>query len=53
MFQRADFDQNGSLDREEFEDVLEGLAEALHERVRLRLVGPLAPYDFVEEPGWD
>ena len=21
--------------------------------VRLRLVGPLAPYDFVEEPGWD
>ncbi|WP_027862258.1 GvpL/GvpF family gas vesicle protein [Marmoricola sp. URHB0036] len=30
----------------EFEDGLEQLAEALHERVRLRLVGPVAPYEF-------
>lgn len=36
----------------ELVDRLEGLAEAVHERIRLRLVGPLAPYDFVEEPGW-
>ena len=33
---------------EEFEDTLEGLAEAVHERIRLRLTGPVAPYDFVE-----
>ncbi len=32
---------------EELENHLEGLAEAVHERVRLRLVGPVAPYDFV------
>jgi Gas vesicle synthesis protein GvpL/GvpF len=33
---------------------LEDLAEAVHERIRMRLVGPLAPYDFVEEgTGWD
>jgi gas vesicle protein GvpL/GvpF len=30
----------------EFENGLEQLAEALHERVRLRLVGPVAPYEF-------
>jgi len=24
------------------------VAEGVHERVRLRLMGPLAPYDFVE-----
>lgn len=33
--------------REEFEQQLEGLAEAVHERIRLQLVGPTAPYDFV------
>jgi hypothetical protein len=30
----------------ELEEMLEAYAEAVHERVRLRLVGPLAPYDF-------
>ena len=34
--------------REAFEDVLEQLAEAMHERARLQLFGPLAPFDFVE-----
>jgi hypothetical protein len=34
--------------RDRFEDTLEALAEGVHERVRLRLMGPLAPYDFVE-----
>lgn len=29
------------------EDELEQLAEAVHERIRLSLVGPMAPYDFV------
>jgi hypothetical protein len=33
--------------REEFEQHLEALAEAVHERIRLQLVGPSAPYDFV------
>lgn len=33
--------------RAEFEDRLESLAEAVHERMRLRLMGPTAPYDFV------
>jgi hypothetical protein len=28
------------------EQHLEGLAEAVHERIRLRLLGPVAPYDF-------
>jgi len=32
-----------------FEQVLEGLAETVHERIRVSLVGPLAPYDFVGE----
>jgi len=31
---------------EEFERALEELAEAVHERIRMRLVGPMAPYDF-------
>jgi len=31
---------------------LENLAEAVHSTVRLRLLGPLAPYDFVEESAW-
>jgi hypothetical protein len=35
----------------EVEAELEATAEALHPRVRLRLVGPVAPYDFVED-GW-
>ena len=38
--------------REELEDVLEGLAEAVHERIRLSLTGPLPPYDFVGEGQW-
>lgn len=33
--------------RASFEQQLEVLAEAVHERMRLRLVGPVAPYDFV------
>lgn len=33
--------------REAFEDALEAVAEAVHERVRLQLLGPMAPYDFV------
>lgn len=31
---------------DELVQVLEGLAEAVHERIRLELVGPMAPYDF-------
>jgi hypothetical protein len=31
----------------ELEEHLEALAEAVHERIRLRLVGPVAAYDFV------
>ena len=38
--------------RSEFEDHLEGLAEAVHERIGLRLVGPVAPYDFVGGGTW-
>jgi hypothetical protein len=38
--------------RDEFEDALENLAEKLHERVHLRLVGPVAPYDFAEAERW-
>jgi hypothetical protein len=38
--------------RAEFEEHLEGLAEAVHERIRLRLVGPVAPYDFVGGDAW-
>jgi hypothetical protein len=30
-----------------FEAHLEELAEAVHDRIRLRLVGPVAAYDFV------
>lgn len=30
------------------EDELEALAEVVHERIRLGLVGPMAPYDFVD-----
>ena len=33
--------------RPELEQALETYAEAVHERIRLRLMGPLAPYDFV------
>lgn len=31
----------------ELEELLEELAEAVHERIRLRLIGPMAAYDFV------
>ena len=34
------------------ERALEQLAEAIHERIRLALVGPMAPYDFVEGASW-
>ena len=34
-------------ERDAFEDALEAVAEAMHERVRLQLLGPMAPYDFV------
>lgn len=33
----------------ELEQLLEELAEAVHERIRLRLIGPMAAYDFVGE----
>lgn len=33
--------------RADFEEQLEALAESVHERIRMRLVGPVAPYDFV------
>jgi hypothetical protein len=33
--------------RDELEQQLEWLAEAVHERMRLQLKGPMAPYDFV------
>jgi hypothetical protein len=33
--------------REDFEQHLEGLAESVHERIALRLTGPMAAYDFV------
>jgi hypothetical protein len=36
----------------ELESALETLAEAALERLRLRLVGPVAPYDFVGGPSW-
>ncbi|MGZ0146063.1 GvpL/GvpF family gas vesicle protein [Kribbella sp. WER1] len=34
---------------ERFDQAAEGVARALHGRVRLKLVGPTAPYDFVTE----
>jgi len=40
------------VDREHqqrFEDAVDDLGQDLHGRVRLRLLGPLAPYDFVSE----
>jgi hypothetical protein len=39
--------------RPELEQTLEAYAEAVHERIRLRLLGPLAPYDFVGDTRWD
>lgn len=41
-----------SEDQAALEQVLEELAEQLHERIRLRLVGPTAPYDFVGGEPW-
>jgi vacuolar-type H+-ATPase subunit E/Vma4 len=35
--------------QEEFENAVEGVGEELAGRVRLRLLGPVAPYDFVPE----
>ena len=43
------------VDREHLvavEERLEELAEAVHPRIRLRLVGPVPPYDFVEDRSW-
>lgn len=37
---------------DEVEELLESLAEAWHERIRMRLVGPVAPYDFAEVEAW-
>jgi hypothetical protein len=34
------------------EEALEELAAELHERIRLRLVGPVAPYEFVGGASW-
>lgn len=34
------------------EENLEQLAEAVHPRIRMRLVGPVPPYDFVEDRSW-
>ena len=36
----------------ELEERLEELAEAVHERIRLQLSGPVAPYDFVGGQAW-
>ena len=36
----------------DLEEALETFAEAVHERVRLRLTGPVAPYDFAEAGAW-
>jgi len=38
--------------RAAFEDALEQLAEAMHERARFQLVGPVPPYDFVDGDWW-
>lgn len=35
--------------QEELEERLEELAEAVHERIRVSLLGPMAPYDFVDD----
>ena len=37
---------------ETLEEVLEVLAETVHERIQLRLLGPMAPYDFVGGEPW-
>jgi hypothetical protein len=34
------------------EEQLEQLAQDVHPRIRLRLVGPVPPYDFVEDRSW-
>jgi len=36
----------------ELEHELEGLAEVVHERMKVRLVGPIAAYDFMEGMTW-
>ena len=38
--------------QEELVDRLEGLAEVVHERMQLRLVGPLPGYDFTGGTAW-
>jgi len=35
--------------QEEFENAVEGIGEELVGRIRLRLLGPVAPYDFIPE----
>jgi len=39
-------------DAERLVEVLEEVAEAVHERIRLDLTGPMAPYDFADGPSW-
>ena len=39
-------DREGS---QEFEEAVEQVGKDVHRRIRLRLLGPLAPYDFVPE----
>jgi hypothetical protein len=39
--------------REQLEQTLEDYAEQTHERLRWRLVGPVAPYDFAGDVSWD
>jgi hypothetical protein len=34
------------------ETELERVATDVHERIRLQLTGPLAPFDFVEDEPW-
>jgi hypothetical protein len=36
----------------QLEEALEDLAAVVHDRIRLRLVGPVAPYDFVGSASW-
>jgi hypothetical protein len=37
---------------DEVDDALEILAEEIHDRIRMSLTGPLAPFDFVREESW-
>jgi hypothetical protein len=43
----VDRESLGVVERE-----LEAIATDVHERIRLQLTGPLAPFDFVQEEPW-